>query len=116
MFGMMPFTMLLGAMFIRGRGNALLYDHLVHTAYSRRLFLSLACQSCVGPGHANTGWHHVARVCSLHDALSSGELKTHVLARSDQDNLDELCRRLYLSHRHNLHFNVVVGHEFPRCH
>ena len=32
-FLMMPFTMLLGAMFIRGRGNALLYDHLVHAAY-----------------------------------------------------------------------------------
>ncbi|WP_409434020.1 DUF3667 domain-containing protein [Litorimonas sp. RW-G-Af-16] len=33
MFAMMPFTMLIGAMFIRGRGNALLYDHLVHAAY-----------------------------------------------------------------------------------
>ena len=33
MFLMMPFTMLIGAMFIRGHGNALLYDHLVHTAY-----------------------------------------------------------------------------------
>ncbi len=33
MFLMMPLTMLIGAMFIRGRGNALLYDHLVHTAY-----------------------------------------------------------------------------------
>ena len=33
MFFMMPFTMLIGAMFIRGRGNALLYDHLVHAAY-----------------------------------------------------------------------------------
>ena len=33
MFVMMPFTMLIGAMFIRGRGNALLYDHLVHAAY-----------------------------------------------------------------------------------
>lgn len=32
-FFMMPFTMLIGAMFIRGRGNALLYDHLVHAAY-----------------------------------------------------------------------------------
>lgn len=33
MFLMMPFTMLIGAIFIRGRGNALLYDHLVHAAY-----------------------------------------------------------------------------------
>ena len=33
MFIMMPFTMLIGAIFIRGRGNALLYDHLVHAAY-----------------------------------------------------------------------------------
>ncbi len=33
MFLMMPLTMLIGAMFIRGRGNALLYDHLVHAAY-----------------------------------------------------------------------------------
>jgi len=33
MFFMMPFTMLLGILFIRGRGNALLYDHLVHSAY-----------------------------------------------------------------------------------
>lgn len=33
MFFMMPITMLLGAMFIRGRGNALLYDHLVHASY-----------------------------------------------------------------------------------
>ena len=33
MFFMMPFTMLIGALFIRGRGNAILYDHLVHAAY-----------------------------------------------------------------------------------
>jgi len=33
MFLMMPFTMLIGIIFIRGRGNALLYDHLVHSAY-----------------------------------------------------------------------------------
>lgn len=33
MFLMMPITMLIGAMFIRGRGNALLYDHLVHASY-----------------------------------------------------------------------------------
>ena len=33
MFLMMPITMLLGAIFIRGRGNALLYDHLVHASY-----------------------------------------------------------------------------------
>lgn len=32
MFFMMPFTMLLGAFFIRGP-NALLFDHLVHSAY-----------------------------------------------------------------------------------
>lgn len=38
MFFMMPFTMLLGALFIRGRGNALLYDHLVHTAYIHAVF------------------------------------------------------------------------------
>ncbi len=30
---MMPITMLLGYLFIRRRGNALLYDHLVHVAY-----------------------------------------------------------------------------------
>ena len=33
MFIMMPFTMFVGALFIRGRGNAFLYDHLVHAAY-----------------------------------------------------------------------------------
>ncbi|RKQ71328.1 uncharacterized protein DUF3667 [Litorimonas taeanensis] len=33
MFLMMPFTMFIGALFIRGRGNAFLYDHLVHAAY-----------------------------------------------------------------------------------
>jgi len=33
MFLMMPFSMFIGAIFIRGRGNALLYDHLVHAAY-----------------------------------------------------------------------------------
>ena len=33
MFIVMPFTMFLGIIFIRGRGNALLYDHLVHSAY-----------------------------------------------------------------------------------
>lgn len=33
MFVMMPFTMLIGAIFIRGKDNALLYDHLVHAAY-----------------------------------------------------------------------------------
>lgn len=33
LFFMMPITMLIGAMFIRGRGNALLYDHLVHASY-----------------------------------------------------------------------------------
>ena len=33
MFFMMPLTMLIGWMFIRGRGNALLYDHLVHASY-----------------------------------------------------------------------------------
>ena len=33
MFIMMPFSMLLGAIFIRGRENAMLYDHLVHAAY-----------------------------------------------------------------------------------
>jgi len=33
MFFMMPFTMLIGVIFIRGRGNALMYDHLVHAAY-----------------------------------------------------------------------------------
>ena len=33
MFFMMPLTMLLGWFFIRGRGNALLYDHLVHASY-----------------------------------------------------------------------------------
>lgn len=33
MFFMMPFSMLLGAIFIRGRKKAMLYDHLVHAAY-----------------------------------------------------------------------------------
>jgi len=33
MFIMMPFTMLLGAIFIRDRKRALLFDHLVHAAY-----------------------------------------------------------------------------------
>ena len=33
MFLMMPFSMLLGAIFIRGREKAMLYDHLVHSAY-----------------------------------------------------------------------------------
>jgi hypothetical protein len=33
MFAMMPFSMLLGAIFIRGREKAMLYDHLVHSAY-----------------------------------------------------------------------------------
>lgn len=44
MFVMMPFTMFLGALFIRGRGNAFLYDHLVHAAYIHAVifFLLLA--------------------------------------------------------------------------
>jgi hypothetical protein len=33
MFFMLPFAMLLGAFFIRGRNRAMLYDHLVHAAY-----------------------------------------------------------------------------------
>jgi len=33
MFFMMPFSMLLGAIFIRGRDKAMLFDHLVHSAY-----------------------------------------------------------------------------------
>jgi len=33
MFFMMPFSMLMGAIFIRGRERAMLYDHLVHAAY-----------------------------------------------------------------------------------
>ena len=33
MFLMMPLTMFIGVIFIRGRKNALLYDHLVHAAY-----------------------------------------------------------------------------------
>lgn len=33
MFFMMPFAMILGAIFIRGREKAMLYDHLVHAAY-----------------------------------------------------------------------------------
>lgn len=33
MFIMMPFAMLMGAFFIRGRERAMLYDHLVHAAY-----------------------------------------------------------------------------------
>lgn len=41
MFFMMPFTMFLGILFIRGRGNALLYDHLVHAAYVHAVFFLL---------------------------------------------------------------------------
>lgn len=41
MFFMMPFTMFLGFIFIRGRGNALLYDHLVHAAYIHAVFFFL---------------------------------------------------------------------------
>jgi len=41
MFFMMPATMLFGALFIRGRGNAFLYDHLVHTAYIHSVFFFL---------------------------------------------------------------------------
>ncbi len=33
MFFMMPLTMFIGAIFIRGRKNAMLYDHIVHAAY-----------------------------------------------------------------------------------
>ncbi|MDB2439414.1 DUF3667 domain-containing protein [Hellea sp.] len=33
MFFMMPFSMLMGAIFIRDRKKAMLYDHLVHAAY-----------------------------------------------------------------------------------
>lgn len=33
LFFMMPFAMLIGAIFIRGRSRAMLYDHLVHAAY-----------------------------------------------------------------------------------
>lgn len=33
MFLMMPFSMLMGAIFIRGREKAMLFDHLVHAAY-----------------------------------------------------------------------------------
>lgn len=33
MFAMMPFSMLLGAIFIRGREKAMMFDHLVHAAY-----------------------------------------------------------------------------------
>lgn len=32
-FIMMPFTILFSALFIRGRENAMLYDHLIHAAY-----------------------------------------------------------------------------------
>jgi len=38
---MMPFTMFLGYIFIRRRGNALLYDHLVHAAYIHAVFFFL---------------------------------------------------------------------------
>jgi len=33
MFAMMPFAMFMGAIFIRGRETAMLFDHLVHAAY-----------------------------------------------------------------------------------
>jgi hypothetical protein len=32
-FFLMPLTMLIGAVFIRGRENAMLYDHIIHAAY-----------------------------------------------------------------------------------
>jgi len=41
MLFMMPFTMFLGIIFIRGRKNALLYDHLVHSAYIHAVFFFL---------------------------------------------------------------------------
>jgi len=33
LFFMMPITMFIGAIFIRGRNNAMLYDHIIHAAY-----------------------------------------------------------------------------------
>ena len=33
MFFMMPITMFIGAIFIRGHGNAMLYEHIIHGAY-----------------------------------------------------------------------------------
>lgn len=44
MFFMMPFAMFMGAIFIRGRETAMLYDHLVHAAYVHSFsFLLLFC-------------------------------------------------------------------------
>lgn len=44
MFFMMPFAMFMGAIFIRGRKTAMLYDHLVHAAYVHAFsFLLLFC-------------------------------------------------------------------------
>jgi len=41
MFFMMPLMMFIGIIFIRGRENALLYDHLVHAAYMHSIFYFL---------------------------------------------------------------------------
>lgn len=54
LFLMMPFTMLISILFIRGRGNALMYDHLVHAAYIHAvafflLFIGIAI-SLIAPG------------------------------------------------------------------
>ena len=41
LFFMMPLTMYIGAIFIRGRGNAMLYDHIIHAAYIHSLLFFL---------------------------------------------------------------------------
>jgi len=48
MFLMMPITMLIGAIFIRGRGNALLFDHLVHASYIHAVTYFLLFISLIG--------------------------------------------------------------------
>jgi hypothetical protein len=47
MLGMMPFAMLIGALFIRGRENAMLYDHLVHAAYIHAVYFFLLLVSLI---------------------------------------------------------------------
>lgn len=55
MFVMMPFTMLLGALFIRDKKKALLFDHLVHSAYVHAVafflfFVGILASKVIGGG------------------------------------------------------------------
>lgn len=54
-FIIMPFTILFSALFIRGRENAMLYDHLVHAAYIHAvaflaLFIGIAFSTVINGG------------------------------------------------------------------